>query len=366
MSARAAAATASGLRPPDVRAVLADARHRRDAQALLTFAADGFAYAAGLAAAALAQPLALKLLFSLWSALFITRLFVLAHDACHGSFLTSQRLNRLVGRLGFLPSLTPFNLWQLGHNTLHHGFTNLKGRDYVWTPLSRAEFAALSGARQRLERLYRGIFGHGLYYLIEIWWIRMIWPARRRGAGQRRFDQQDRMLVLGYAALLLGSARWVALATSQSPALVLGATVLLPFALWNMVMGFLIFLHHTHPAVAWFDKRAEWKSHAPQLRQAIHVAFPSRVDAVVHHIMEHTAHHVDTQVPLYRLPKAQAALEARYPTEVPVQPFSWAYFRQCVRVCKLYDYEHHRWLDFEGRVTAQVPGPADPRPAAFS
>ena len=262
-----------------------------------------------------------------------------------------------MGRLGFLPSLTPYNLWQLGHNTLHHGYTNLKGRDYVWTPLSKAEFDALPAAGRWLERAYRSAFGHGLYYLVEIWWRRMMWPSRRLATGHRRFDQRDRRLVLAYAVLACGGAWRAALATDQDPGLVLLTAVLAPFALWNVVMGYLIFLHHTHPGVAWFDDRGEWKRRAAQLRQAVHVAFPEGVDAFLHRIMDHTAHHVDTGVPLYHLREAQAVLEASYPAEVPVQPFSWTYFRHCVAACKLYDYERQRWLDFEGRVTAEVPLP---------
>jgi omega-6 fatty acid desaturase (delta-12 desaturase) len=79
--------------------------------------------------------------------------------------------------------------------------------------------------------------------------------------------------------------------------------------------------------------------------------------------MEHTAHHVDTQVPLYRLRRAQSLLEQACAGDVPVQRFSWSYFRRCVAACKLYDYERHAWLDFDGTVTAVVPLANDTRPA---
>src|SRR5690348_2524314 len=64
----------------------------------------------------------------------IAMLFVVGHDACHGSFTPSRRLNWWIGRLAFLPSLTPFIGWEIGHNQTHHVYTNLKGRDYVWAP----------------------------------------------------------------------------------------------------------------------------------------------------------------------------------------------------------------------------------------
>ena len=83
----------------------------------------------------------IKMLTSMVAALWIARLFVIGHDACHGSYTPSKTLNKWIGRIAFLPSLTPYSLWEIGHNLAHHGFTNLKGRDYVWTPYSPSEFA---------------------------------------------------------------------------------------------------------------------------------------------------------------------------------------------------------------------------------
>src|SRR5690349_12940192 len=103
-----------------------DSHRRVNARALSLFAADTLAYFACLGGGIFVRPLAWKLLFSSLLGILITRLTVLAHDACHGSLLTTRRLNQIVGRLGFLPSLTPYNLWELGHNTIHHGYTNLK------------------------------------------------------------------------------------------------------------------------------------------------------------------------------------------------------------------------------------------------
>ncbi len=89
-----------------------------------------------------------KIFASLVAALWIARLFVIGHDACHGSYTPNKTLNKWIGRIAFLPSLTPFSLWEIGHNLAHHGFTNLKGRDYVWTPFSPSEFANLPWVRR--------------------------------------------------------------------------------------------------------------------------------------------------------------------------------------------------------------------------
>src|SRR5580704_10164266 len=66
-----------------------------------------------------------KVFASLVAALWIARLFVIGHDACHGSYTPNKTLNKWIGRIAFLPSLTPYSLWEIGHNLAHHGFTNL-------------------------------------------------------------------------------------------------------------------------------------------------------------------------------------------------------------------------------------------------
>jgi omega-6 fatty acid desaturase (delta-12 desaturase) len=72
----------------------------------------------------------------------------------------------------------------------------------------------------------------------------------------------------------------------------------------------------------------------------------------MHHIMEHTAHHVDMSVPLYNLRAAQGRLESLLPERIIVQPFSWKWYFDTAKVCKLYDFKEKAWLDFEGNKTA--------------
>lgn len=326
----------------------------QDAAAVALFIVDVITYAALIAGVILAPSIWLKILLGAVAGLSISRLFILAHDACHGSFVKRPFWNRIIGRIGFLPSLTPYSLWDVGHNTVHHGFTNLKGKDWVWVPFSKAEFDSLSPWRQRLERIYRTPCCHGLYYCIELWWNRMILPDKQYVSGKWTVYSRDRLVVISFAAAQLALMLGAAVRTGQSPVLLILTGLLLPFALWNATMGMVIYQHHTHPAVAWFDKREEWKSAQVQLRNVVHVLFPGPFNILLHHIMEHAAHHVHSSVPSYNLVDAQAALEDRFPGEMLVQPWSWRFFLDCARRCKLYDYDVHRWMDFNGRPTSEV------------
>ena len=137
----------------------------------------------------------LKLLGSALIAAGIVRLFLVGHDACHGSFFATKTLNHVFGRIAFLPSMTAFSLWDVGHNVAHHGFNNLKGRDQVWAPYSKEEFDRLPRRRRIMERIYRSGLGWGLYYFVELWWRKLYFATRKEIGSDRVKFKLDSALV---------------------------------------------------------------------------------------------------------------------------------------------------------------------------
>jgi omega-6 fatty acid desaturase (delta-12 desaturase) len=286
------------------------------------------------------------------STLALAFLYFVAHDACHETLTRSP-----LGRLAFWPCLHPYTTWISSHNRLHHGFTNLRGRDFVWAPLSKEEYDRLPTWRRRLERVYRSPAGACLYVLVEIWWKRLLFPGR---AGRTRGGRPlERLAVLAFpfvqAALLWTGHRCLERSLSL-PALSLPtllAALVLPFLLLCWGAGLVTFLHHTHPKVRWYASRKEWSYFRGQVAGTVHVKLPWPLGALLHNVLEHTAHHADTRIPCYALADGQKRLEEAYP-DVVVQE---ATLRDCLRafaVCRLYDYANHRWLDFDGSVTAET------------
>jgi acyl-lipid omega-6 desaturase (Delta-12 desaturase) len=294
-----------------------------------------------------------RIFASLIAALWIARLFVIGHDACHGSYTRSKVLNGWIGRIAFLPSLTPYSLWELGHNLAHHGFTNLKGRDYVWTPFSPNEFASLPWIRRQLERVYRSGLGQGIYYMIEMWWKKLMFPTSKHVNHRRLSYICDDLLVTAFAAAWIGGLVLWALHSGKSVWALLVFGFVVPFFVWNCLMGFVIYVQHTHPRVAWYDRREEWSANAGYATTTVHVKLARPLDGLIHYILEHGAHHVNMGIPLYRLKEAQARLSATLDERLKSEVLSWRYYWNTVRRCKLYDCARHVWLDFEGRVTAE-------------
>lgn len=281
-------------------------------------------------------------------ALVICRLFVLAHDACHQSLFANRAVNRWIGRLMFLPSLTPYSLWEAGHNVGHHVFTNLRAMDYVWTPSTKSEFDAMPHWRQLAERYYRSGWGHGAYFLVELWWKKLFFPSPKEIANQRPIFKIDSALVLAFFVVWLAGLCGAAIATHQNIALLVVTGFFVPFLLWNCVMGSVIFFHHTHPLLPWYDDIDEWEAARDAGVSTVHLTFPAKLGWLLNNIMEHPAHHLDVRIPLYRL---EAAHRAFAEPHLIRQRFSLHFVRDCVARCKLYDYGGACWTDFAGRPT---------------
>lgn len=318
---------------------------------------DVLAFSGALAAVVICPATWLKVLAGLVMGLFIARLFIIGHDACHQAMFSGRRVNRWVGRLVFLPSLTAYSLWEAGHNVGHHVYTNLSAYDYVWTPLGKAEYDALPPWRRALERFYRSGFGYWAYYGIELWWKKLLFPAPDQMRTRAGVFTADSWLVslfgISWIVALIGAG----LMTGQSSALLVFSGFVLPFFVWNLLMGAVIYFHHTHPDIVWYDDLDEWEANRDGVSGTVHITFPYKLGRLLNNIMEHPAHHLDVRVPLYNIEAAQRTLDENQQARTLEQPFTWSHILNCTRRCKLYDYDARRWTDFEGEFTT-VPSAA--------
>lgn len=90
------------------------------------------------------------------------------HDANHGAFGSSRRLNRMVGFSGDILGASSW-LWRLKHNVLHHANTNVVGMD---TDIEQMPFARLApGQPHRPWHRYQHIYIWGLYGFLVVQWV---------------------------------------------------------------------------------------------------------------------------------------------------------------------------------------------------
>jgi linoleoyl-CoA desaturase len=89
------------------------------------------------------------------------------HDANHGSFSQSTRLNNLLGKSLYLLGGFPPN-WKYQHNTMHHGYTNIDGHDEDIDPAGILRFSPHKPLKKihRYQHWYAWFF----YGLMTLTW----------------------------------------------------------------------------------------------------------------------------------------------------------------------------------------------------
>lgn len=318
------------------------------------FLTDIILYVAAIVTAVLAPWPAIRVLAAVSAGVITVRLSSIAHDACHRSYVKSHKWNKLIGRVAFLPALQPCGTWEVAHNVIHHSWTSVRGKDYVWIPLSKEEFDAAKPARRMLERLYRNPLGHGLYYFIELWWKRVVVPSCRWSEIPRRSQRFDIVLTAAFLFVWLAAVASVCAFMGRNVALGMLYGVAMPVAVWFWLFGFVLYVQHTHPGAKFFKERVDQDFYDRQLSSATHVVFPQGINRFMHGIFEHTAHHLDVTVPFYKLADAQSELERVAGERMVVERWTFGGFLRTAQVCKLYDYDRHCWLDFDGGRTTEA------------
>lgn len=92
----------------------------------------------------------------------------------------------------------------------------------------------------------------------------------------------------------------------------------LPLFVWIWMMGFVTYVQHTHPKIIWLTEGERKSFQESVLITSNRVSFNQFMEIAFLNIMEHTAHHMLPNIPLYNLKKAQRALEAEYPSTIVI------------------------------------------------
>lgn len=288
------------------------------------------------------------LVLPLWiiSALVLTALFILAHDAAHGALFKSKGLCYGLGQLMMLPSLHVYEAWVLGHNRLHHGHTVRGGVDFVWHPLTHAEYEALSPIRKLRHRIEWSWIGAGPYYLREVWWDKMIrFTPPRKWASAIRRDWWIVLVFFVVATAGLGTAGYLHYGTLGGGVWMWLKLLIIPWLLFNHSIGIAVYVHHIAEDIRWYP-RHQWTKFKGQVEGTTIVKIPRWLDFFFHNIFLHVPHHVDMRIPFYGLPAAAEAIKQHVGDAVRERALTPLDYFRTVRRCKLYDFEQKVWSPY--------------------
>lgn len=314
--------------------------------------ADYALFLLGLTLAAFATHPALRIAGALLAGLKLCGFSVLGHDAAHNMLTRSRPLNKLIAVAVFTPCLFNYRLWLHAHHALHHTWTNGAPPD-IHKPFTLQQYRALPAWRRLCVRASRSpsLLAQSLYFIYDRL-TRVTIFSRVYPSAVRRQAVPYTLLTLAYlggTAVLLAWRRQFEWADT---ALDVFLVMVLPLLVFHALTSIVLFLQHTHPRIPWFSRDDPVEHAYGQEELVAHVPLPNWLGSLMHYSLEHPVHHIVPTIPCYHARAAQAELNLLIgPRAVILKP-TLGNIRSVFRRCKLYDYETHRWRDFDGRYTS--------------
>ena len=297
-----------------------------------------------------------KVIFGIINGNAISLMFILGHDACHGGLLPKKWMNSVVGKIAFAPSFHSRIAWIYNHNYLHHKYTNIKEMDPGIAPWDIKDYLKLSPFKQLEYRASRTVYGLGWIYFKEMWIKWQFFPIKSRAPKRYKAFLKERMALFLFFIMWIALLVWTAFSRTESIWLMVLCGFVIPQLICCWLIGFVVLQQHTHPNVARYSSLDFQlpSSNNRQLHSTPHLILPSFLKRSVFHVMEHTAHHLDPSVPFYHLEHAQQHIDKNHPDDIVSEPLTLSSFLKTIKICKLYNYETHQYVDYEGNPTTKV------------
>ena len=163
--------------------------------------------------------------------------FGIAHDALHGAYSASPRVNALLGMSLDVLGASSY-MWKITHNIVHHTYTNIEGvdEDLAVSPLLR-----LSPNCERLWfHRFQHLYAFALYGFTTLFWVfvkdyQQLLKAELGPYRDKRHDRMQVGLLVGTKVGYYGYALVVPLLVLQIP-------------WWQVLIGFFV-MHFTAGAI---------------------------------------------------------------------------------------------------------------------
>lgn len=269
---------------------------------------------------------------SIVSGLISVRLFIFFHDYCHGAIFRGSRAGEIVMTIvGWLTMTVP-SVWTETHNYHHRNNAKMVGSSIGSYPtVSLGMYRGISPGERRQLRLVRSpasMIG-GLFTTFVIGMCVLPW---------RRSPEAHRM------APVAGVVWWSVLALV---AWVFGVKqafflILLPAFVWSSVGSYLFYAQHNFPG-AELRGRRDWDYTHAALKCSSYFEMSPLMHWFTGNIGYHHVHHLNHNIPFYRLPEAMAGMpELQSPGRTS---WAWRDIRACLD-CAVWDPDQHRMISF--------------------
>ena len=235
----------------------------------------------------------LTLAISVLAAGFLARMFMIFHDCAHGSFLRSQRANRLLEFVTGALTFTPYRQWRHRH-ALHHatsGDLDRRGTGDIWT-LTVEEYLSASRWTRLSYRLLRNPLVLFVVAPLYLFLIHHRFPSTSVGKRERRGVHWTNLALLAIVVLM-----------SLTIGIKAYLLIQLPVMLFAGIVGvWLFYVQHQFEGVYW-ERRPDWQFADAALRGSSYYKLPKVLQWFTGNIGFHHVHHLNPAIPNFNLEK---------------------------------------------------------------
>lgn len=247
--------------------------------------------------AALSPHWALRLAFGVLAGLTIVRMFIIYHDFMHGAILRNSRLARALLHAYGVVVMTPPRVWKETHNYHHANTAKIIGShvgSYVmvttgmWQKMSARERFMYKAVRHPLTI----VFGYFTVFMLGMG----VSPFVR--SPKKNWDSALSLAVnWGVSALLLWKFGFAAFFFGY----------FFPLAVAMASGAYLFYAQHNFPDMH-VQPRHEWSYARAALESSSYMKMGPVMNWFTGNIGYHHVHHLNQQIPFYRLPEAMAEI----------------------------------------------------------
>ena len=221
----------------------------------------------------------------------MTRMFIIFHDCCHGSFLRSMKANDRLGLVLGVLVLTPFYQWKHSH-AIHHATAadlDRRGIGDVYT-MTVEEYLAAPWYRKVAYRIMRSpiiLFTVGSVFVFTV--KHRFWE-KHAGRRERSSVIWTNIAIGAVVAWLILEIGWVAFLLVEMPILLItcGAGV------W------LFYVQHNFDPTYW-ERHAEWEFFNAGMEGSSFYKLSKILQWFTGNIGFHHIHHLSPRIPNYKL-----------------------------------------------------------------
>lgn len=282
-----------------------------------------------------------KFICSIATALMLSRFFIIFHDFQHHTILHRSRIAEFIFTAFGVYMVTPPSIWKRSHDHHHHNNAKLFSASIGSYPIMTRQKFADAEPKERFA------------YLAVRHWTTMLLAYLTMflyGMCLQSFISSPKRHWDSLVVLILHVSIAVSLAVFVSP-LTWFLSFFLPFFLSHAFGAYLFYAQHNFPTAS-YRTNQKWDYTKAALESSSYMKMNPFWQWVTANIGFHHIHHLNSHIPFYRLPEAQAAIpELQSQRTTTLNPSDMI---ACLKL-KVWDPERNKMIGFKEMKTKMPP-----------